>query len=85
MLPAQVGNLNNKEVMDSIKNSIAMGANGIAVEPTGEGKSTDVETTKFFSPSRPFTAEDAGVFRLTDVEMSKVSPKCVNCNRVWTL
>lgn len=73
MCPAQVGHLNQKRNdMNFINKAISSGQNVVIVGATGEGKTTDVETIKTFSPSRTFTVEDAGEFRLTEAEFSKV-------------
>jgi len=45
--------------MKSIKEAISSGKNVLIVGATGEGKTTDLETIKAFSPSRIITVTDA--------------------------
>ena len=58
--------------MESSKKPKSSEKNVLITSATLEGKTTNFKTINLISPSRSFTAEDAGLFRLTEAEFSKI-------------
>lgn len=58
--------------MDSIQKANLGKKNVLIVGATYECKTTDLATIKTIPLSRTFTVEDAGEFRLSEAELSKV-------------